>query len=95
MKNSQQIVLMLDETPLQVELPPFFADYTIRLQDYVELKRSFGDMFDAYVRSDSYKSRDWDGEHAPDIFMYFNELLDNLFIAQQSRPNISITIGSN
>ena len=90
-----QIVLMSDENPLEVQLPPFFSDYTIRPCDYIEIKRSLGDMFDAYIRSEAYKSRDWDGEHAPDLFMFMNELIDNLFLANISKPNTNVTITKN
>lgn len=58
-----QIILITEESNLQVQLPPFFTDYTLRTCDYISIKRSLLDMYDAYIRSEAYKSREWQGEH--------------------------------
>ena len=65
-----------------VELPGYFAEITANSDYFVEVKRRLSEVFTEFYHSDTFKETDnTDGIRV--LHYHLDEMLDNLFIAQQ------------
>ncbi|MBC7406953.1 MAG: hypothetical protein H7339_01045 [Arcicella sp.] len=72
-----------------VELPPYFAEITSQYDYFVEVKRHLSDVFMEFYHSDTFKETDnTDGIRV--FHFHLNEMLDNLFVAQQQERQNTI-----
>ena len=94
--SNQKITLPTGNTPRTVQVPPFLIEYTSELDLYLELKRSFTEMFCEWVVSANFKCRSEDQDYSPEIYMYVQELFGEMYRAQKDgKTEIILTLSSN
>jgi len=80
---NQKLRLPSGNTPHKVQVPPFLLEFTADLDLFLDVKRSLNDMFVEWILSENYKGR-VESEYSSDLFLYVNELLDELHKAQRN-----------
>lgn len=94
--SNQKITLPTGNTPRTVQVPPFLVEYTSELDLFLELKRSFTEMFCEWVVSANFKCRSEDQDYSPEIYMYVQELFGEMYRAQKDgKTEIILTLSSN
>jgi hypothetical protein len=80
----------------QVQIPSFLLDYTVNVDNLLELKRSISEMFAEYVKTDLYKEKCQDSDFTPDIHQSLQYLFDQMFYAQKGGEiEISLLVNQN
>ena len=72
-----------------VEMPGYFAEVTSQYDYFVEVKRRLSDVFMEFYHSETFKeTNNTDGIRV--LHYHLDEMLDNLFIAQQKERQETI-----
>lgn len=80
--SNQKLRFPSGNAPRTIQVPPFLLESTADLSLFLDVKRSLNDMFVEWILSENYKGR-IETEYSSDLFLYVNELLDELHKAQQ------------
>jgi len=80
----------------QVQIPSLLLDYTVNVDNLLELKRSISEMFSEYVKTELYKQKCQDSDFTPEIHQSLQSLFDEMFYAQKGGEiEISLSFNQN